>query len=104
MSSSLKVSMAGFEVDLVEFAGVISDLVSVNLDQESKAALKTLIGEARKSFDVVVDVITPLYALNTPVAVRDQFPALRATFARTPISRAVRSGLTAILSTTRSNG
>jgi hypothetical protein len=80
MASGIKVSLAAFEIDVGEFVQVIRDLASVKLDAQTQAALKTLIAEARKSFDVVVDVVTPLYALNSETTMRAEFPKLYANF------------------------
>jgi F0F1-type ATP synthase delta subunit len=78
--SSLKFSLAGFEIDLGEFAQVVRDLATAQLDSQTKEALRTLIAEARKSFDVVIDVVTPLYAVNSEAAMRAAFPQLYANF------------------------
>jgi hypothetical protein len=68
------------KLDLGEFVGVIRDLASVKLDSKTQTALKTLIAEARKSFDVVVDVVTPLYALSSEATMGTEFPKLYANF------------------------
>lgn len=83
MPSPIKVSLGHFELDLAELVGVIGDLASVKLDQTAKDALQALIAEARKSFDAVVDVLTPLYALNTPATVQAEFPIRYADFKNT---------------------
>lgn len=80
MSSLLKFSLAGFEVDLGEFARVVRDLTAARLDSQTKEALRTLIAEARKSFDVIVDVVTPLYGLNSAASMQAAFPSLYADF------------------------
>jgi hypothetical protein len=55
-------------------------LASAKLDSQTLDALKTMIAEVRKSFDVVVDVVTPLYALNSEATLRSEFPKLYANF------------------------
>jgi len=58
-------------------------LAGAKLDAQSKDALKTMIAEVRKSFDVVLHVVTPLYALNTEATTRSEFPKLYANFKNT---------------------
>ena len=83
MPSPITFSLGQFEVDLAELAGTIRDIASVKLDQIAKEAVQGVVTEARKSFDAVVDVLTPLYALNTPAKVRAEFPSLYANFKNT---------------------
>ena len=80
MPSGIKLSLYGFDVDIGEFVRLIRDLAGAKLDAQSKDALKTMIAEVRKSFDVVLDVVTPLYALNTEAMLRSEFPKLYANF------------------------
>lgn len=88
MPSPIKVSLGQFEVDLAELVGVIGDLTTAKLDQTAKDALQALVAEARKSFDAVVDVLTPLHALNTPAKVKAEFPKLYANFKNTYLKNA----------------
>src|SRR5204863_1187307 len=80
MASGIKLSLYGFDVDIGEFVRLIRDLAGAKLDAQSKDALKTMIAEVGKSFDVVLDVVTPLYALNTEAMLRSEFPKLYANF------------------------
>ena len=80
MPSGIKLSLYGFDVDIGEFVRLIRDLAGAKLDAQSKDALKTMIAEVGKSFDVVLDVVTPLYALNTEAMLRSEFPKLYANF------------------------
>ena len=55
MPSGIKLSLYGFDVDIGEFVRLIRDLAGAKLDAQSKDALKTMIAEVGKSFDVVLD-------------------------------------------------
>src|SRR5882724_6379180 len=74
MPSGIKLSLYGFDVDIGEFVRLIRDLAGAKLDAQSKDALKTMIAEVGKSFDVVLDVVTPLYALNTEPMLETKHP------------------------------
>src|SRR5688500_2986651 len=80
MSSFLKFSLGGFEADIGEFVALVRGLAAAQLDSQTKEALRALIAEARRSFDVVVDVVTPLYAVNSAASLQTAFPALYANF------------------------
>jgi hypothetical protein len=80
MPAGIRISLHGFDVDIGEFVRLIRDLASAKLDAQTLDALKTMIAEVRKSFDVAVDVVTPLYALNSEATLRSEFPKLYANF------------------------
>ncbi len=79
----LKTPLAEFELNLSEFASIVKELFVVDLTADARQSLKTLIAEARKSFDVVIDILTPLYALNNESLLRSTFPQLFANFKNT---------------------
>lgn len=73
-SVSLKAGVLGFEVNIVEFCQVVRDFVGARLDGEARRALKTMITEVDKDFELVVEVMTPLYAINTDADMRKRWP------------------------------
>jgi hypothetical protein len=87
-SFTLKTPLIEFEFNLGEFVGILKDLVTVKMNSEAKQSLKALIMEARKSFDVVVDVLSPLYSLKDEAAMQSTFPSLYSSFKNTYLKNA----------------
>jgi len=79
----LKTPLVEFELDLCAFASIVKELFMVNLTTEARESLQTLIDEARKNFDVVVDILAPLYGLNNESLLQSAFPQLFASFKST---------------------
>jgi hypothetical protein len=73
-SVSLKAGVVGFEINISEFCQVIRDFVGASLDTEARQALKTMIDEVDKDFELVVEVVTPLYAINSVADFRQRWP------------------------------
>ena len=76
MKVSLQAGIVGFETNISEFCQVVRDFVGAALDQKARQALKKMIAEVDKDFDLVIEVLTPLYAINTNEDLRAQWPAV----------------------------
>jgi hypothetical protein len=70
---SLKAGIVGFEVDISEFFPVVRDLIDVKLDAKAQEALKTMIEEVDKNFKLIVEVLMPLYTINTVADFRQRW-------------------------------
>jgi hypothetical protein len=75
--------LAQLKLSLGEFTTVIKYLIGEAKQQEVREALKEMIQEVRKSYDVAVDVFTPLYALDTKRKFTSRFSQERANFKST---------------------
>ena len=71
------------KLSLGEFTTIIKYLIGEAKQQEVREALKEMIQEVRKSYDVAVDVFTPLYALDTKRKFTSRFSQERANFKST---------------------
>jgi hypothetical protein len=71
---SLKAGLVGFEVNISEFCQVLRDFLGASLDPQARHALKAMIQEVDKDFVLVVEVLTPLYAVNTVSDFRQRWP------------------------------
>ena len=82
MTSQLElgVGLAKLKITLSEFAGVMKSLVGEAQHQEVRQAIKDLIAAARTSYDTTVDVLTPLYALDTEDRFNSDFGGVLASF------------------------
>jgi hypothetical protein len=65
---ALNASIVSFKIDLTDFVSAIKALaneaIASNEKEQARTAIKEMIGEVRKSFDTIVDVLTPLYGLT----------------------------------------
>jgi len=73
---ALETPLLSFEVDILELCQVLRDFVGVSLDADARKALKEMIVEVDKNFQLVVEVLTPLYAINTAADFRERWPEL----------------------------
>jgi len=82
MSSEIEigVGLAKLKITLSEFASVVRNFAGEAKHREVKEAIKELIGAARTSYDTTVDVLTPLYALDSEGKFDAELPALRSDF------------------------
>ena len=78
MSSTvkLKAGVVDFDVNVAEFCAVVRNFVGVSLDAGARQALKAMIEEVDKDFELVVEVLIPLYAINTVDDFRTQWPGI----------------------------
>ncbi len=64
----LDAGMAKFKVDLSEFTSAIRSLaeaaIGASEKEQARSAIKDMIAEVRKTFDTIVDTLTPLYKLT----------------------------------------
>jgi len=74
------VGLAKLKITLSEFASVVRNFAGEAKHREVKEAIKELIGAARTSYDTTVDVLTPLYALDSEGKFDAELPALRSDF------------------------
>jgi hypothetical protein len=72
--------LAQLKLSLSEFTTVIRHLAGEAKQQEVRQSLKEMIQEVRKSYDIAVDVFTPLYNLNTKRKFAVQFSLVRTAF------------------------
>jgi len=61
----LQTGLGTFEVNVSEFVQGLRAFVGVSLNKPARKALKTMIEEVDKDFELVTDVLTPLFAFNT---------------------------------------
>ena len=82
MSSEIEIGigLAKLKITLSEFASVVRNFAGEAKHGEVKGAIKELIGAARTSYDTTVDVLTPLYALDSEGKFDAELPALRSDF------------------------
>jgi len=72
--------LAKLKITLSEFASVVRNFAGEAKHREVKEAIKELIGAARTSYDTTVDVLTPLYALDSEDKFGLKFADLRSNF------------------------
>lgn len=75
--------LAQLKLSLGEFVTVVKHLSGEAKHQEVRQALKEMIQEVRKSYDVAVDAFTPLYNLDTKQKFTAQFSQARTDFKTT---------------------
>lgn len=82
MSSEIEIGigLAKLKITLSEFASVVRNFVGEAKHREVKAAIKELIAAARTSYDTTVDVLTPLYGLDSEGKFDAELPNLRSDF------------------------
>lgn len=76
MKVSIKAGVFGFEANISEFCNVVRDFVGAKLDEKARQALRNMIEEVDKDFELVVDVMTPLYGINSPSDLRVLWPEI----------------------------
>ena len=74
MKVSLQAGVFAFEAKISELCQVVRDFLGARLDEQARQALKTMIAEVDKDFELVVEVLTPLYAINTEADVCKRWP------------------------------
>ena len=80
----LNVGVAKLKADLSEFTSAVKSLVDAaigaNEKERARSAIKEMVAEVRKTFDTIVDTLSPLYTLTTESQFAAQFAANRASF------------------------
>jgi hypothetical protein len=79
----LNAGLAKLKVELGEFVSLMRSLVGAVKRDEIRLALKDMISEVRRTFDTLIDVMTPLYELDTASKFKASFGARRAAFKNT---------------------
>jgi hypothetical protein len=72
--------LVNLKLNLGEFVAVVKQIAGITKHRKTQDALKSAIGEIRKSCDTAVDVFTPLYALTSDTNFQQNFGALHANF------------------------
>jgi NCAIR mutase (PurE)-related protein len=66
---ALDLSIVRFKIDLADFTSAVKTLaneaIASNEKEQARTAIKEMIVEVRKTFDTIVDTLTPLYGLMT---------------------------------------
>jgi len=92
MSSELDLDagLAKLKIDLSEFLSAVRDLVAEALGAQEREgarnAIKAMIEEVRKTFDTVVNMLTPLYGIASPQQFDRDFGPIYAGFKRVYLS------------------
>lgn len=83
----LTLHLGPLDVNLDEFVRAVKDLVSTDLDDRSKRDMSELIEEVRKTYDTIVDTLTPFYKVRIQsddkayvIEFTDQFTAFKTIF------------------------
>ena len=76
----LQLGIAEMSFNLNEFLDVIKKLAGEAKEKQVKQSIKEMIAETRKSYDTVVDVVTPLYTIRTEETLKDKFAGIHAQF------------------------
>jgi hypothetical protein len=75
----LNAGIAEFKIDLSEFAEAMKRLIvaaiGANEKEHARDAMKTLLIEAAKTYQTIVQILAPLYALTSEAAFAAQFTA-----------------------------
>jgi hypothetical protein len=80
VSVSLQAGLIKFDVKISEFAQTVQDFVGASLDAKARDALKTMIAEVDKDFELVAEVMSPLYSINNVADFQRQWPQTFANF------------------------
>jgi hypothetical protein len=86
MGTEIKVNLgvAELRVDLSDFTSAIKSFadraIGANEKEQARSAVKEMIAEVRKTFDTIVDTLTPLYSLKTESQFGGQFDTHYASF------------------------
>jgi hypothetical protein len=66
----LNVGIAKLKADLSEFTSAVKSLVEAatgsNEKEQARSAIKEMVAEVRKTFDTIVDTLSPLSAVSAP--------------------------------------
>lgn len=71
---SLRAGLFKFDVKISEFSQAVRDFAGASLDTKARDALKTMIAEVDKDFELVAEVMSPLYSINTVADFQRQWP------------------------------